>query len=100
MLNQYIALYLSSAKVLLVYIMEKNVGGTDRNIRFVVGLLLIILGIIGYAGMLSLAIGPIPQALMSIVLVLIGVILLVTGYTQKCPLNSILGINTCNRRSR
>jgi hypothetical protein len=48
--------------------------------------------------MLRLAIGPVPQALMALILVLIGVILVVTGYTQKCPINSVLKINTSRSR--
>jgi hypothetical protein len=78
--------------------MEKNVGGYDRIGRFVVGVLLVVGGIAGYAGMLRLAIGPVPQALMALILVLIGVILVVTGYTQKCPINSVLKINTSRSR--
>ena len=78
--------------------MEKNVGGYDRIGRFVVGALLVVGGIAGYAGMLRLAIGPVPQALMALILVLIGVILVVTGYTQKCPINSVLKINTSRSR--
>lgn len=74
--------------------MEKNVGGYDRLGRFVIGGLLLVVGIAGYIGMLRVAIGPVPQALMALILVLIGVILLVTGYTQKCPINSMLKMNT------
>jgi hypothetical protein len=80
--------------------MNKNVGGYDRIGRFVIGAVLLVGGIVGYAGVLRVAVGPIPQALMALILVLIGAILLVTGYTQKCPINSILGMNTCSPRSR
>jgi hypothetical protein len=78
--------------------MEKNVGGYDRIGRFVIGALLVVGGIAGYAGMLRLAVGPVPQALMALILVLVGVILVVTGYTQKCPINSVLKINTSRSR--
>ncbi|MEF8807066.1 YgaP family membrane protein [Natronomonas sp.] len=80
--------------------MNKNVGGYDRIGRFVIGAALVIVGIVGYVGMLRVAAGPIPQALMSLILVLIGAILLVTGYIQKCPLNSVLGMNTFKSRNR
>jgi hypothetical protein len=80
--------------------MHKNVGGYDRIGRFVIGAVLLVAGIVGYAGMLRVAVGPVPQALMALILVLIGVVLLVTGYTQKCPLNSLLGVDTCPARSR
>ena len=79
--------------------MEKNVGGYDRIGRFVVGTVLVLAGIAGYAGMLRVAVGPAPQALMALLLLLIGAILLVTGYTQKCPINQTLGINTYRPRS-
>ena len=78
--------------------MEKNVGGYDRIGRFVIGALLVVGGIAGYAGMLRLAVGPVPQALTALILVLVGVILVVTGYTQKCPINSVLKINTSRSR--
>jgi len=80
--------------------MNKNVGGYDRIGRFVLGALLVVVGIAGYAGVVWVAVGPLPQALTSVVLVVIGVILLVTGGVQKCPINSVLGVNTCESRSR
>lgn len=75
-------------------IMEKNVGGYDRIGRFVIGAILVLAGIVGYAGVIRVAVGPLPQALTSVVLVLIGAILLVTGYLQKCPINTLIGMNT------
>jgi hypothetical protein len=80
--------------------MDRNVGGYDRIGRLVIGAVLVVGGIVGYVGLLRVAVGPIPQALMSIVLVVIGVVLLVTGFTQKCPMNSILGMNTFESRNR
>jgi hypothetical protein len=74
--------------------MEKNVGGADRIARLVLGPLLILAGVAGYAGLLALAVGPFPQALTSVVVFLVGVILLVTGLVQKCPMNRLLGFNT------
>jgi hypothetical protein len=80
--------------------MNKNVGGYDRIGRFVIGAVLVLAGVAGYVGLFRVAVGPVPQALASLILVLIGVILLVTGYTQKCPINSGLGLNTYDPRSR
>ncbi|SEO45532.1 Protein of unknown function [Halogranum amylolyticum] len=77
--------------------MKKNVGGMDRTARLIVGPLLVLTGIAGYAGMLALAVGPLPQALTSVAVFLIGTILLVTGLVQKCPLNRVLGVNTYRR---
>jgi hypothetical protein len=80
--------------------MDKNVGGYDRIGRLVIGAILLIVGIAGYAGVVGVAVGPVPQALMALILALIGVILLVTGYTQKCIINRVLGMNTYKPRSR
>lgn len=79
--------------------MEKNVGGYDRIGRFVIGAILVVTGIAGYAGAIPLAVRPVPQALAALVLVVIGAVLLATGYTQKCVINRVLGVNT-NRGSR
>lgn len=74
--------------------MKKNVGGTDRIARLVIGPLLVLAGIAGYAGLLALAVGPLPQALTSVVVFLVGTILLVTGLVQRCPLNQLIGLDT------
>lgn len=74
--------------------MKKNVGGMDRIARLVVGPALILAGIAGYAGLLALAVGPLPQALTSVIVLLVGTILLVTGVVGKCPLNRLLGLDT------
>ncbi len=57
---------------------KNNVGKTDRIIRVVVGIILV--GNVFYA--LQHPIGW------------LGVILIVTGIVGKCPLYSIIGINT------
>jgi hypothetical protein len=77
--------------------MKKNVGGIDRVARLVIGPVLILVGIAGYAGLLTLAVGPLPQALTAVMVFLVGTILLVTGFVQKCPLNRVLGLNTHRR---
>lgn len=73
--------------------MDINVGDNDRYIRLGVGALLALLGIAGYVGMVSVAVVG-PQALTSLVLLVIGLVLLVTGYTRKCPLYQALGFDT------
>lgn len=80
--------------------MNKNVGGYDRLGRFVVGAVLLVAGVAGYAGLFRVAVGPLPQALTALLLVLVGAILLVTGYTRRCPINGVLGLNTCDSRGR
>lgn len=74
--------------------MKKNVGGFDRIARIIFGPLLILGGIAGYIGLIPVAFGPVPQALGSLILVLIGAILAVTAVTQKCPVNWVLGVDT------
>jgi len=59
--------------------MKSNVGGIDRILRIVVGLVLIALaatGTVGWWGWL-------------------GVVPLVTGLFRLCPLYTLLGLNTC-----
>jgi hypothetical protein len=62
----------------------KNVGGMDRTLRIVLGLLFLAIGMFGNLGTLGKTI--------SYVLAAIG---LVTGFVNYCPLNALLGINTC-----
>ena len=78
--------------------MKKNVGGADRIARLVVGPVLILSGIAGYAGLFALAVGPLPQTLTSVILFLVGAILLVTGLVQRCPANRIIGLDTHRRK--
>ncbi|MCL2524385.1 MAG: DUF2892 domain-containing protein [Betaproteobacteria bacterium] len=59
--------------------MKSNVGGIDRILRVVLGIVLIALaasGIVGWWGWL-------------------GAIPLLTGLARFCPLYPLLGINTC-----
>ncbi len=59
--------------------MKLNVGGIDRILRIVVGLVLIALaatGTVGWWGWL-------------------GIIPLATGLFRLCPLYTLLGMNTC-----
>ncbi|MFB6178451.1 MAG: DUF2892 domain-containing protein [Halorientalis sp.] len=74
--------------------MEKNVGSYDRIARFVAGPILLVMGAATLGGLLTLADGTLGTALGAIALVL-GLVFLVTGLTQRCILNSLLGINTC-----
>lgn len=59
--------------------MKTNVGGMDRILRIVVGLLLIVLTLSGQIGVWGW----------------IGVVPLATGLLKTCPLYSMLGFNTC-----
>ncbi|RQW06650.1 DUF2892 domain-containing protein [candidate division KSB1 bacterium] len=58
--------------------MKTNVGATDKIIRIVAGIVLIIMGIF-----------------YSKIWIIIGLIPLITGLIGSCPLYTLLGINTC-----
>lgn len=62
--------------------MKANVGGLDRGLRIVIGLVLLSLVVVG------------PQSMWG----LIGLVPLATGLLSFCPLYSLLGINSCPRR--
>jgi carbon starvation protein CstA len=62
--------------------------------RLLIGLVLVLAGVGGYAGLFWVAFGPIPQSLAAIGLVIIGGILLATGLSRKCPINAVIGVNT------
>lgn len=62
--------------------MTRNEGSIDRLVRIVIGVVLIALVFVG------------PKTAWG----WIGVIPLMTGLVGKCPIYSLLGINTCARR--
>ncbi len=59
--------------------MKTNVGGIDRILRIVLGLVLIALAATGTVGLWGW----------------IGIVPLLTGLFRSCPAYSLLGINTC-----
>jgi len=59
--------------------MKFNVGGIDRILRIVVGIVLIALTLMGTIGVWGW----------------IGIVPLVTGLFKFCPLYSLIGMNTC-----
>jgi len=67
--------------------MKCNVGGMDMVIRLIIGVVLLAIG---------LAV-PMGTALQVIVFVIAG-IALVTAIVHYCPLNALLGLNTCARQ--
>ena len=68
--------------------MNKNVGGIDRNGRLVVGVVVVIAGIAALTGYWGVG------AVIGGIALVIGAILLVTGTSQKCPINEAAGIDT------
>jgi hypothetical protein len=64
--------------------MKLNVGGIDRILRVVVGVVLIALAAMGNIGWWGY----------------IGIVPLVTGLFRFCPLYTLLGMNTCPVQSK
>ena len=62
--------------------MKANIGTIDRSLRVVAGLLLIGLSLSGVIGVWGW----------------IGLVPLATGIFRFCPVYTLLGIKTCNRR--
>ena len=73
--------------------MKRNVGGYDRIARFVLGPLLVIVAVAGFAGYVTIASGLLGAAVLWAAL-LVGAVFLVTATTQRCPLNRVLGFDT------
>lgn len=68
--------------------MDKNVGGIDRTGRIAIGVVLAVSGIGALAGYWAVS------AVIGGLALVVGGILLVTGTTQKCPVNEAAGIDT------
>ena len=75
--------------------MEKNVGGYDRVARLVLGPVLVIAALGIYFEVFAVA-GLLGAALI-VAGLLVGSVFVVTGATQVCPLNRVLGLNTYRR---
>jgi xanthosine utilization system XapX-like protein len=67
---------------------EKNVGMTDRLIRIVLGIVLIIVFLIKFV-----------HSPWSYLVALIGLIALVTGAVGTCPFYSIFGMSTAGKKA-
>jgi len=63
---------------------QLNVGGVDRKLRIIVGILVLA----------SFFVLPEQYKYWA----LIGIVPLVTGFFSFCPLYSVLGMNTCARK--
>lgn len=74
------------------YPTEKNVGGWDRLLRLIVGPVLLLVTAAAALGIIVLL--PVLTVLSAIA----GAILTITGLTQKCPMNNLLGLNTYKGR--
>lgn len=65
--------------------MKPNIGQTDRIIRFVVGIVLLLIGLFVVTGALQ------------VILILLGAILLATAAIRVCPLYMPFKINTLKK---
>ncbi|WP_237152096.1 YgaP family membrane protein [Oryzibacter oryziterrae] len=70
----------------------KNVGGNDRLVRILVGVVLLALTLTPFGDALKSAIGG-----WSWVLTAVGAVLLLTGLVNFCPAYTLFGINTCKK---
>lgn len=68
--------------------MEQTVGKTDKLIRIIIGIILLIVAFAFHVGQIAAAI-----------LAIIGTIALMTAISGLCLLYSLLGINTCKTKS-
>ncbi len=66
--------------------MKTNEGTTDRVIRAILGIILLI------AGYLLLG----SSEVLGVILIIVGIVALITGITGFCALYSLLGISTCS----
>lgn len=74
----------------MVWPAERNVGGVHRTGRYVLGPVLVALGVAALAGVLPGGTWPVGLACL-----FVGAVTLVEAHTQKCPGYAALSINTC-----
>lgn len=69
--------------------MKCNVGGIDRSIRVVLGIILLLVGLL------------VPMEMLWQVLVLVAAaIALITAAVRFCPINEMLACNTCDSKEK
>lgn len=67
--------------------MKKNMGNTDRIIRVIAA---IILSVLYFTGTVAGTVG--------LVLVILGAVFLATSFISFCPLYTLVGVNTCEKK--
>ena len=67
--------------------MKKNMGNTDRIIRVIAA---IVFSVLYFTGMVTGTLG--------LVLVVLGAIFLATSFISFCPLYTLVGMNTCEKK--
>ncbi|MFB6190975.1 MAG: DUF2892 domain-containing protein [Candidatus Nanohaloarchaea archaeon] len=68
--------------------MQTNVGDTDRMVRLVLGAVLTAVSAAGFLDYMSMS--PVVAGVVGAA----GLVLLVTGYTRKCPVLQMAGVST------
>jgi Na+(H+)/acetate symporter ActP len=68
--------------------MKKNMGNTDRIIRVIAA---IVFSVLYFTGTVTGTAG--------LVLVVLGAIFLATSFISFCPLYTLVGLNTCEKKS-
>jgi hypothetical protein len=68
--------------------MKKNMGNTDRIIRVIAA---IIFSVLYFTGTVTGTVG--------LVLVILGAVFLATSFISFCPLYTLVGVNTCEKKS-
>lgn len=68
--------------------MKKNMGTTDRVIRFIIAA---IIGVLYYTGTISGTLG--------IVLLVLAAVFVLTSFVSFCPLYAPFGISTCPKKN-
>ena len=67
--------------------MKKNMGSTDRLIRTLVALILVVLYLMN-----------IITGTLALILMIVAIVFVLTSLISFCPLYTLLGINTCNSK--
>ncbi|MCK9401941.1 MAG: DUF2892 domain-containing protein [Chitinophagaceae bacterium] len=67
--------------------MKKNMGNTDRIIRVIAA---IVFAVLYFTGTVTGTIG--------LVLVVLGAVFLATSFISFCPLYTLMGMNTCEKK--
>ena len=65
--------------------MKCNVGGMDMIARLVIGVVLLAIGLT-----VTMGLG------LKIIVFVLAAIALITGIVRYCPLNALIGLNTCS----
>ncbi len=73
---------------------NRNVGGLDRTVRLVAGPVLVAVGIAAAAGDRDIGTAGTVGLAVAALLLVAGAVFLVTGTTQKCPANQVVGLDT------